>query len=311
MKAVICPQYGDPNVLELVELPKPEPRSNEVCIRIYATAVTNSDLFIRSSKVGFPTIIPFRIMMGIRKPRKYIMGLVFSGIVESVGKKIKRFKAGDSVYGLTGFNLGAYAEYVCIKESDSKNGCLSSKPNNVTHEEATMLAYGGLLAFQFLEKGVIQKEQKVLIYGASGTTGIVAVQLAKYWGAHVDAVCSTSNMELVKSLGASEVWDYTTQKSIPKGVKYDLILDAVGRRKTSKLKKSSRKTLMANGKYLSIDDELLVLDSQRLNKIKQFVEDGYIKSVLDKCYSLADIVDAHTYVEKGHKIGGVAITVFQ
>lgn len=309
MKAVICKKYGEPEVLKLVEVPKPVPNDNEVCIRIHATAVTNSDIFIRSSKLPFPIIIAFRLMIGIFKPRKSIVGLVYSGEIESVGKNIKRFKQGDCVYGITGFTLGAYAEYVCLKEKDSKKGCISLKPANLSHEEATMVAYGGLLAFQYLEKGNIQPGQKVLIYGASGTTGTLAVQIAKNLGAMVTGVCSTSNLEMVKNLGADYVIDYTKEDIVPAGVKFDFILDAVGKAKTSKLKDSCKKALSSNGRYVSIDDGALKNSSQRLKQSKEFAEAGYIKPVLDKIYPLEEIVEAHKYVEKGHKKGGVAISV--
>lgn len=309
MKAVICKKYGEPEVLKLEEVPKPTPNDNEVCVKIHSTAVTNSDIFIRGSKLPFPIIIPFRLMIGFTRPRKSIIGLVFSGEIESIGKNIKRFKPGDNVFGLTGFNLGTYAEYTCIKETDSKSGCISLKPKNISHEEATMAAYGGLLAFQYIEKGNIQKGQKVLIYGASGTTGTIAVQIAKYMGADVTGVCSTSNLEMVKNLGADFVIDYTKQDKTPEGVNYDFILDAVGKAKTSKLKQTFKQALSLKGKYVSIDDGDLKLYSHRLNKIRDYVESGHIKPVLDKIYQLEEIVEAHRYVEKGHKKGGVAITV--
>lgn len=309
MKAVICSKYGGPEVLKLVNVSKPIPKDDEVCIKIYATAVTNSDIFIRSSKIPFPIIIPFRLMIGVFKPRKSIIGLVLSGEIESTGKNIKQFHPGDKVYGLTGFNLGTYAEYTCIKEIASKKGCISLKPVNISHEEATMVAYGGLLAFQYLEKGNIQEGQKVLIYGASGTTGTIAIQIAKHLGAEVTGVCSTLNLELVRNLGADFVYDYTKQNSVPEGVYFDFMLDAVGKAKTSELRKACRSALSSTGKYVSIDDGDLKLYSQRLNKIKEYVENGYIKPVLDRCYSLDEIVEAHRYVEKGHKRCGVAITV--
>jgi len=309
MKAVICKKYGEPEVLKLEEVAKPTPNDNEICVKIHATAVTNSDIFIRGSKLPFPILIPFRLMIGITRPRKSIIGLVFSGEIESIGKNTMRFKPGDNVFGLTGFNLGCYAEYMCMKETDSKSGCVSLKPKNINHEEATMAAYGGLLAFQYLEKGNIQNGQKVLIYGASGTTGTIAIQIAKSLGAEVTGVCSTSNLEMVKSLGADFVIDYTKQDSVPKGVTYDFILDAVGKAKTSKLKDSYKKALSSNGKYVSIDNGDLKLYSHRLDKIKDYVESGQIKPVMDKIYLLDEIVEAHKYVEKGHKKGGVAITV--
>ena len=309
MKAVICTKYGKPDVLKIKEVAKPTPKENEVCIKIHATAVTASDIFIRSSNLPILYKIPMRLMLGISKPRKSIIGLVFSGEIESIGKSIERFKTGDKVYGLTGFGLGAYAEYKCLKETDSKHGCIALKPDNISYEEATVAAYGGLLAFQYIEKGNIQKGQKVLIYGASGTSGTLAIQIAKHFGADVTGVCSTTNLEMVKTLGADNVIDYTKQDYISQGIQYDFILDSVGRIKTSKLKKACKKALSPNGKYVSIDNGDLKLSSQRLNKIKEFVESGYIKPILDKCYQLEEIVEAHRYVEKGHKKGGVAITV--
>ena len=248
-------------------------------------------------------------MLGLTKPRKPIIGLVLAGEIESIGKNIKRFKIGDQVYGLTGFGLGAYAEYKCMKETDSKHGCLGLKPTNITYEEATVAAYGGLLAFQYMEKGNIHRGQKVLIYGASGTTGTTAIQFAKYLGTEVTAVCSTTNLELVKSLGADIVIDYTKADTLDPGVQYDFILDAVGKMKTSKLKDACKKALAPKGKYVSIDDGKLMLDSKRLALIKELVEAGHIKPVIDRTYLLEQIVEAHIYVGKGHKKGGVVITV--
>ena len=309
MKAIICTKYGLPEVLKMKEVEKPAPKDVEVLIKIFATAVTASDIFIRGSQIPIQFWIPMRIMMGLTKPRKSIIGLVLAGKIESVGKNIKRFKPGDQVYGLTGFGLGAYAEYKCMKETDSTYGCLALKPNNLSYEEATVAAYGGLLAFQYMEKGNIQRGQKVLIYGASGTSGTTAVQFAKFLGAEVTGVCSTSNVELVKSLGADSIIDYTKKDSINLIKQYDFILDAVGKIKTSKLKEACKKALTPKGKYVSIDDGKLILDSNRLALIKELVESGHIKPVVDRSYPLEQIVEAHEYVGKGHKKGGVAITI--
>jgi len=309
MKAIECTKYGPPEVLKMKEVEKPAPKDDEVLIKIFATGVTASDIFIRGSKIPIQFWIPMRIMLGLTKPRKSIIGLLLAGKVESVGKNVKRFKPGDQVYGLTGFGLGAYAEYKCMKETDSTYGCLALKPNNLSFEEATVAAYGGLLAFQYMEKGNIQRGQKVLIYGASGTSGTTAVQYAKYLGSEVTGVCSTSNLELVKSLGADSVIDYTKKDSINLIKQYDFILDAVGKIKTSELKEACKKALTPKGKYVSIDDGKLILDSNRLALIKELVETGHIKPVVDRSYSLEQIVEAHEYVEKGHKKGGVAITI--
>lgn len=309
MKAVICTKYGPPEVLQMKEVEKPTPKDNEVLIKIHSTAVTASDIFIRSSKVSILQFIPMRIMMGLTKPRKSIIGIVLAGEIEKTGKNIKRFKTGDHVYGLTGWGLGTYAEYKCMNENDSKFGCLAIKPANISFDEATVAAYGGLLALQFLGKGNIQQGQKVLIYGASGTSGTIAIQLAKDLGAKVTGVCSTTNLDFVKSLGADEVIDYTKVDSLVPGVKYDFILDAVGNRKTSKLKDACKKALTPEGKYVSIDDGNLLLESSRLDTIKELIEAGRIKPIIDKSYTFENIVEAHRYVERGHKKGGVVIKV--
>jgi NADPH:quinone reductase-like Zn-dependent oxidoreductase len=309
MKAIVCTKYGPPEVLQLVEAEKPEPKDDEVLIKIFATAVTASDIYIRSGRVKWSMMIPFRLMMGFTGPRKPIIGEVLSGEIEATGKDIKRFRPGDRVYGLTGFSLGAYAEYKCMKENDSINGCISLKPENISFEEATMAAYGGLLAFQFMEKANIQRGQEVLIYGASSTTGIIAIQFARYLGARVTSICSASNIEMVKSLGADAAIDYTKQDALDPQMKFDFIFDAVGRNKSSGLKKSLGRNLTANGTEASIDDENLKLDSKRLDLIRDLIEAGYIKPFIDRCYPFDELAEAHEYVGKGHKKGGVAITV--
>jgi len=309
MKAVVCPEYGPPEVLQLKEVRKPIPKDNEVLVKIHATAVTASDIFIRGSQIPLRFLIPMRLAIGLTKPRKSIIGLVLSGEIESTGKNTKRFNVGDQVYGLTGFGLGAYAEYKCMKETDSTWGCLAKKPENISYEEATVAAYGGLLAFQYMDKGNIRPGQKVLVYGASGTTGTIAIQYAKYLGAEVTGVCGTTNLGLVKSLGADHVFDYTIGNALNPGSQYDFMLDAAGKAKTSELKIACRKALSPGGKYVSIDDGSLLLDSKRLEFIKELVEAGHIKPFVDKCFTIEDIVEAHRYVGKGHKKGGVAVKV--
>ena len=309
MKAIVCKKYGAPENLEIVEYKNPTPNDNEVLIKIYATSVTDSDIFIRSSNVPLRMLIPFRLMIGILKPRNEILGEVFSGVIEKIGTRIKRFKVGDQVYGITGMSLGAYAEYKCMKEIDSKKGCIAIKPGNISFEEATAAAYGGLLAFQFLEKRNIQPNQKVLIYGASGTSGTIAIQYAKHLGAEVTGVCSAKNIEFIKSLGADKTLDYTKRESISKLEVYEFILDAVGKRKTSPLKDACKQLLKNGGKYVSIDDSALICSSERLNRIKELVESKKITPINDRCYPFEQIIDAHRFVELGHKKGGVAITV--
>ena len=311
MKAIVCSKYGPPEVLQITQYKKPVPKKDEVLIKIYATSVTDSDIFIRSSNVTPGLIIPFRLMIGIRRPRNPIIGEVFSGEIEYAGSEIKRFKVADHVYGFTGFSLGAYADYKCMKEKDSKRGCLAIKPKNISFEESTSAAYGGLLALQFMDKTQLNSGSKVLIYGASGTTGTFAIQYAKSLGAEITAVCSSSNFEFLKSLGADKVLDYTNSDSVLKLAKYDLVLDAAGKRKTSELKKACKKSLTQNGKYISIDDEALQLSSERLNKITKLVETGKVKPVTDRVYNFDQIVEAHRYVQLGHKKGNVAITVNQ
>ena len=309
MKAVVCTKYGPPEVLRIVQYKKPIPRDDEVLISIYATSVTNSDIFIRSSKVSLRLLIPFRIMMGVRKPRKEIIGEVLSGVVSEVGSKITRFHVGDHVFGLTGFSVGGYAEYKCMKEVDSKQGCLSIKPKNITFEEATSAAYGGLLAFQSVEEADVRANAKVLIYGASGTSGTVAVQLAKHLQADVTGVCGPKHISFVEELGADKTLDYTNDNEIGKLEVYDLVLDCVGKARSSALKEACRMALTKNGKYVSIDDSALLLDSSRLDRIRELIEVGKIRAINDRCYSLDQIVEAHKYVELGHKRGNVAVTV--
>ena len=310
MKAAICTKYGTPDVFKIVEVEKPAPKDNEVCVKIYATSVTASDIFIRSSDVPLRLKIPMRIMLGILKHRNPIIGQVFAGIVESVGKNTRRFKHGDSVYGLTGYRLGAYAEYKCIKEIDSTKGCIALMPGNISYEEATVAAYGGLLSLQHIERADIKKGDKALVYGASGNSGTLAVQILKHSGAEVTAVCRSSNFEMVQSLGADHVMDYTKHDSPPEGAEYDFIIDTAGLYKTSKFKDASKKALSPNGKYVSIDDGALKLDSQRLHRITNLVETGHFRLIIDRCYPLEEMADAHRYFESGQKKGGIAITVY-
>ncbi len=306
MKAIVCTKYGSPEVLQLKEVEKPTPRKNEVCIKIFATAVTSSDCLIRGSKVPLRLWLPMRLVIGFTKPRNPILGMVLAGEVESVGTEVTRFQKGNQVYA---FNIrcGTYAEYTCLPE----NSVMSFKPSTVTYEEAATVPYGGLLALHFLRKSQIQSGQKVLIYGASGAVGTSAVQLAKRFGAEVTGVCSTTNVELVKSLGAEKVIDYTKEDFTKRGELYDIIFDAVGKRKSSKLKLQCKKALTPNGKYISVDDGSPKLHSEDLILLKELVEAGKIKPVIDRCYPLEQMVEAHRYVETGHKKGNVVITVEQ
>jgi NADPH:quinone reductase-like Zn-dependent oxidoreductase len=309
MKAIICTRYGPPEVLRVEERRRPAPADDEVLIRVCATSVTNSDIFIRGSRIPLRFLIPMRLMIGITRPRNEIIGEVLSGEVVRVGVGIRRFKAGDEVFGLTGLSLGAYADYICMKGRDSKRGCIARKPDGISHEDATSAAYGGLLALQSLDKASLGSDQKVLVYGASGTSGTFAVQYAKHLGAEVTAVCGASNIQLVASLGADKTLDYTDERSLLELDRYDVVLDAVGKRRTSALKEACARALTAGGAYVSIDDGDLVLSSGRLDRIRELVEAEAIRPVTDRCYAFEQVVDAHRYVELGHKRGNVAVTV--
>jgi NADPH:quinone reductase-like Zn-dependent oxidoreductase len=311
MKAVICTKYGAPEVLKVAEVKKPTPKDNEVCIKVYAAGVTASDIFIRSTNIPLSMKIPMRVITGITKPRQPILGLALAGKVEAVGKNVKRFRPGDKVYGMTNMRLGAYAEYVCMKETYTMfGGSISLKPENISYEEATVAVYGGVLAFLCLFKNInVQKGDRVLIYGASGTSGTLAVQIAKHLGAEVTGVCSTSNIDMAKSLGADHVIDYTKHDALPEGTTYDFVLDAVGKSKTSKLKVVCKNALVSKKNYRSVDDGMPMANSEFFNKMKEYIEAGYIKPVLDRCYPMDEIVEAQRYVEKGHKKGGVVLMI--
>jgi NADPH:quinone reductase-like Zn-dependent oxidoreductase len=306
MKAIICTNYGPPEVLTLIEVDKPTPKNNEVLIKIFATSVTASDCIIRGFKLPVAMWIPARLALGITKPRKAILGLVLSGEIERVGDNVKQFKKGDKVFAHTFLRFGAYAEYTCLPETSA----ITLMPSNTSFEEAAAIPFGGTLALYYLKKANIQRGQKVLIYGASGAVGTSAIQLAKHFGAEVSGVCSTVNLDLVKSLGADIVIDYTKENFTDNGKQYDLIFDAVGKKKSSHLQ--YKKALNPNGKFISVDDgnpgERAVC-KDNLITLKELTEIGTMKPVIDKTYPLEQIVEAHRYVDKGHKKGNVIITV--
>jgi NADPH:quinone reductase-like Zn-dependent oxidoreductase len=305
MKAIVCTTYGPPEVLQLQDVATPTPRNTEVLIKVFATAVTVSDCIIRGFKVSRKYRIPMGIAIGFTRPRRPILGMVLAGEIESIGKDVHRFIPGDQVYAFNTTRFGTYAEHTCLPESS----VLALKPGNFTYEEAAAVPYGGLLALHFLRKGRIHSGQKVLIYGASGAVGTSAVQLARYFGADVTGVCSTTNVDLVKSLGAEKIIDYTTTDSTSVGEWYDLIFDAVGKAKSSRLKLQCREALSPSGTYLSVDEGRPEVRADGLEFLKQLIEAGQMQAVIDRCYPLEQITEAHRYVETGHKKGNVVITV--
>lgn len=312
MEAVICTKYGSPDVLRLETVSKPNPKPNEVLIKIHATSVTASDCIIRGFKLSrwSPMGFMMGLMIGFTKPRNPILGMVLAGDIEAVGENVGRFKPGDSVYGSTfkpnQIRFGAYAEYIALAE----DGFIAPKPSNVSYEVAAAIPYGANIALHFLRQGGIQRGQQVLIYGASGAIGTAAVQLASHhFGAEVTGVCSTRNLELVKSLGANHVIDYTDKNFMDHLGRYDLVLDAVGKSKSSKLKEQAQSALKPNGKYISIDDGRPGEKLENLVLLKELVEAGHFNPVIDRCYPLEQMAEAHRYVETGHKKGNVVITI--
>jgi NADPH:quinone reductase-like Zn-dependent oxidoreductase len=320
MKAIVYKKYGSPNVLELLDIEKPIPKANEVLIRVFATTVTAADCMMRRGDTFLS-----RILLGLTKPKKkyQILGTEFSGKIEAVGNKVKKFKTSDKVYAFRGFGTGCYAQYKCMNE----NGSLAIKPGNMEFFEAASVVDGATTALFFLkEKANIQKDQKVLINGASGSIGTFAVQLAKYFGAEVTGVCSTKNVELVKSLGADKVVDYTKEDFAKTDDTYDIIFDTVGKSTFT----HCRKVLKSNGKYVvtgmtlkhilqsvltkfgnkkKVIFAMSVNKTEALNFIRTLVEEGRLKTIIDKQYSLEELREAHAYVENGHKQGNVVIKV--
>jgi NADPH:quinone reductase-like Zn-dependent oxidoreductase len=327
MKAIIWTAYGPPNVLQLQDIEKPTPKDNEVLIRIHATTVTAGDCEQRSLKLPIWLALPMRVYVGLIRPKRItILGMELAGEIESVGNDVTRFHVGDQVFAATGFvNMGTCTEYICLPEAP-EDGALALKPVNMTYDEAAPVPAGGLEALHFLRQGNIQSGQKVLINGAGGTIGTFAIQLAKYFGAEVTGVDSTKKLDILRSIGADHVIDYTKEDFTKSGEIYDIIFDVVGKSPFS----GSVKSLNQNGRYLIANPGL----SQRVQRrwtsvtsskkviigtasgktedllfLKELIQAGKITSVIDRCYPLEQIVEAHKYVESGEKIGHVVITV--
>jgi 2-desacetyl-2-hydroxyethyl bacteriochlorophyllide A dehydrogenase len=323
MKAIVLTKYGSPQGLQLTEAEKPTPKDNEVLIRVRATTVTAGDAEIRTLKFPIWLMFPIRIYVGFIKPRNFVLGQELAGDIVSVGKNVTRFKKGDAVFGTTGFRFGAYAEYTCLPEA----GGLAIKPSNMTYEEAATVPVAGIEALHFMKKANIHSEEKVLIVGAGGSIGTIGVQLARYFGAEVTGVDSTGKLDMLRSIGADHVIDYTQEDFTQSGQTYDVIFDVMGKSSFSgsiqSLKPNGRYLLGGNsgpsrllrGRWVSMTGSKKVIVGAASQKtedlvfLKELIEAGKLKSVIDRSYPLEQTAEAHRYVETGQKKGNVVITV--
>jgi NADPH:quinone reductase-like Zn-dependent oxidoreductase len=305
VRAAVCTAYGPPEVLRVVERAIPVCGKNEVCIRVRATAVSSSDCYVRGLALSATYRLLARLVLGWNGPRQPVLGMVLSGEVVAVGRDVSRFEVGDRVFGMDNNRFGTYAQYVCWPEI----ALLARRPAGVTDEAAAALPYGGLLASHLLRKAAVRPGSAVLVYGASGAVGTSTAQLARHLGAEVTAVCSGGNAALVTSLGASRVIDYTREDFTRQTARYDAILDTVGKRKSSAALKNARRVLAPGGSIVSVDDGAPGLRQEDLVLLGRLVEEGELRAVVDRTYMLGEIVEAHRYVDGGHKRGNVVITV--
>lgn len=325
MKAIVWTDYGSPDVLQLQEVEKPVPGDDQVLVRVYATSVSTGDCELRSLKLPVYFSLPLRMYAGLQKPQRMtILGQEFAGVIEAAGKNVKLFSIGDPVFGTPGFSLGAYAEYLCVPENPV-DAALAKKPENLTFDEAGAVPFGGLEALHFLRKAELKRGEEVLIIGAGGSIGTMGVQLAKVQGATVTAVDSTGKLEMLRSIGADQVIDYTQEDYTKQAERYDVIFDVVGKSSYSaclrSLKQKGRYLLAnpglverARGRWTSLGNKKVIMGSGGQNSadlvyLKELIEAGKIKVVIDRRYPLEQAAEAHRYVETGEKKGNVILTI--